>query len=104
MMKNTKIKICGLSRQEDIVYANRVKPDYIGFVFWEKSRRYVNRERAVLLKHALNPDIPAVGVFVNAPCGEVTDLLESGVIDLAQLHGDETEEDIQYRAQVRPVF
>ncbi len=95
-MKNTKIKICGLSRQEDMDYANRVQPDYIGFVFWEKSRRYVDRERAELLRQALSPDISAVGVFVNAPCREVTDLLKGGVIDLAQLHGDETEEDIQY--------
>lgn len=96
MMKNTKIKICGLSRREDIDYANRVRPDYIGFVFWEKSRRYVDRERAELLKQALSPDISAVGVFVNAPCRKVTDLLEGGIIDMAQLHGDETEEDIQY--------
>ena len=96
MTKKTKIKICGLFRQEDIDYANRVRPDYIGFVFWEKSRRYVDRARAELLKQELNPDISAVGVFVDAPCREVTELLESGVIDLAQLHGDETEEDIQY--------
>lgn len=95
-MKNTKIKICGLSRQEDIDYANRVQPDYIGFVFWKKSRRYVDRDRAALLKQALSPDISAAGVFVNVPCREVAELLECGIIDMAQLHGDETEEDIQY--------
>lgn len=91
-----KIKICGLFRPEDIAYANQVRPNYIGFVFWEKSRRRVNREQAALLKKNLDPKILAVGVFVDAPCREVTELLQEGVIDMAQLHGNETEEDIQY--------
>lgn len=105
-MKTTKIKICGLSRPEDMDYANRVRPDYIGFVFWDKSRRRVDRGQAEFLKKALAPGIEAVGVFVDAPCKEVIDLLESGIIDLAQLHGDETEEDIQYikAATAKPVI
>ena len=90
------IKICGLFRPEDIDYANRVHPDYIGFVFWEKSRRKVSPKQAAELRKLLKPGIQAVGVFVDAPCEEIIDLLEGGVIDLAQLHGDETEEDIQY--------
>lgn len=94
--RNTKIKICGLFRPEDIEYANQIKPDYIGFVFWDKSRRHVSRKQAELLKGRLNPGIRAVGVFVDAPCGEITGLLEDGIIDAAQLHGSETEEDIQY--------
>ncbi len=105
-MADTKIKICGLFRPEDITYANQVQPDYIGFVFWEKSRRYVDRERAGLLKRALSPEIQAVGVFVNASCQTVIELLEEGVIDMAQLHGDENEEDILYIKSVtaRPVI
>lgn len=101
-----RLKICGLFRPEDIGYANQVRPDYIGFVFWEKSRRRVSREQAALLKNMLAPGIQAVGVFVDAPCGEVTELLKAGVIDMAQLHGDETEEDIQYIKAVtgRPVI
>ena len=91
----TKIKICGLFRPEDIGYANQVKPDYIGFVFWERSRRYVSRERAAALKEKLNPEIQAVGVFVDAPCEEITALLRDGIIDAAQLHGGETEADIR---------
>lgn len=91
-----KLKICGLFRPEDILYVNQVRPDYIGFVFWEKSRRRVSGEQAALLKKMLAPEIQAVGVFVDAPCGEVSALLEAGVIDMAQLHGNETEEDIQY--------
>lgn len=91
-----KIKICGLFRPEDIEYANRVKPDFIGFVFWEKSKRRVTAGQAALLREKLAPGIQAVGVFVDAPCGEIISLLEKGTIDIAQLHGEESEEDIQY--------
>lgn len=105
-MDGTKIKICGLSRPEDIGFANQARPDYIGFVFWEHSRRYVSRERAGQLKESLSAGIRSVGVFVDAPCDQVVRLLEEGVIDMAQLHGDETEEDIQYikAATARPVI
>lgn len=92
----TKIKICGLFRREDIEYANRVHPDYIGFVFYDRSKRYVSLKQAAELRKSLEPGILAVGVFVNAPCGEIIGLLEDGIIDIAQLHGEETEEDIQY--------
>lgn len=96
MQPRTKIKICGLFRPEDIDFANQIKPDYIGFVFWEKSRRRVDRAQAALLKEKLNPKIQAVGVFVDAPCEEIIGLLEDGIIDMAQLHGSESEEDIRY--------
>ncbi len=101
-----KIKICGLFREEDIEYANQVMPDYIGFVFWEHSRRYVSHEKAAALRSLLKPEIQAVGVFVDAPPEEVVSLLEEGVIDMAQLHGEETEEDIQYLRAVtgKPVM
>lgn len=91
-----KIKICGLFREEDIEYANQVMPDYIGFVFWEHSSRYVSHERAAALRRMLDPEIQAVGVFVNAPPEEIISLLDAGVIHMAQLHGEETEEDIRY--------
>lgn len=101
-----KIKICGLSREEDIHYANQVMPDYIGFVFWEHSRRYVSHERAAALRGLLRPGTQAVGVFVDAPPGEIVSLLREDVIDMAQLHGEETEEDIQYLQAVtgKPVI
>lgn len=87
----TKIKICGLSRIEDIEAANRYKPDYIGFVFAEGSKRRVTKEQAALLKSALDPAILAVGVFVNAPLSEVQELCREKIIDIVQLHGDEDE-------------
>ena len=87
----TKIKLCGLSRPQDIEAANALKPDYTGFVFARKSRRYVSPERARTLREALDPGICAVGVFVREEPEAVAALLESGVIDIAQLHGGEDE-------------
>lgn len=94
----TKIKLCGLTRECDIIAANELMPDYIGFVFAEKSRRYLSPERAVELKRLLRPDITAVGVFVNEAPEKVADLLAKGIIDVAQLHGDEDED---YIARLR---
>lgn len=86
----TKIKICGLSRLEDIDAVNSAKPDYIGFVFAE-SKRQVSFETAKRLKSALNQEIKAVGVFVNQPVEEIIALAKDQVIDVIQLHGDEDE-------------
>ena len=87
----TKIKLCGLSRPCDIEAANELKPEYIGFVFAPKSKRYVTFEKAMELKIQLSPEIRAVGVFVNEPPKNVANLLKNGIIDIAQLHGDEDE-------------
>ena len=88
----TKIKFCGLKRQEDIDFANLILPEYIGFVFAKKSKRYVSPEKAALLKKRLDGRISAVGVFVNEELLQVAELLNGGVIDIAQLHGGENEE------------
>ena len=87
----TRIKLCGLTRPCDIEAANRLKPDYIGFVFAIKSRRYVSPEQAEALKKQLSPEIRAVGVFVSEDPETVAGLLNRGIIDLAQLHGSEDE-------------
>lgn len=87
----TKIKLCGLTRPCDIDMANQLKPDFIGFVFARKSKRYAAPELAKSLKAQLLPGIQAVGVFVNEPVESVAALLENGTIDIAQLHGKEDE-------------
>jgi len=87
-----KIKICGLTREEDIEAVNRILPDYIGFVFFRKSHRYLTAEQAVALKKKLDPRIRAVGVFVDEEKEVVSNLLNHGIIDIAQLHGNEDEE------------
>ena len=85
----TRIKLCGLSRACDIEAANEIRPDYVGFVFAAGSRRCVSPGRAAELKKLLDVQIRAVGVFVDEEPEQVAELLESGVIDLAQLHGRE---------------
>lgn len=87
----TKIKLCGMKRAADIQAVNRLKPDHIGFVFAAKSKRCVTPVQAAGLKAMLDPEISAVGVFVNETPEAVAELLNSGVIDIAQLHGSEDE-------------
>lgn len=87
----TKIKICGLSRTQDIEIVNEFLPDYIGFVFAE-SRRQISDETALILKERLHSSIKAVGVFVNEDMNRIIRLCEQKVIDVVQLHGDENEE------------
>lgn len=83
-----KIKICGLSRTQDIEIINKYKPDYAGFVF-AKSKRQVTPEAARALKAMLSPQIKAVGVFVDEDLQNVISLLKQNIIDMAQLHGSE---------------
>ena len=85
----TRVKMCGLRRAEDIEAANRLMPEYVGFIFAPASRRFVSPEEAAALRQALLPGIRAVGVFVDEDAGSVARLLAEGVIDIAQLHGNE---------------
>jgi len=90
-----KIKLCGLTRMCDIDVANECRPDYIGFVFAPKSRRYLSPQKAAELKKRLSSDILAVGVFVDETVSVAAKLLQKGIIDLAQLHGSESEDYIK---------
>lgn len=83
-----KIKTCGLFREEDINYANELKPDYIGFVFAE-SKRKVGVEKAYNLKNKLDKEIKSVGVFVNDNLDFILNLIREKIIDIIQLHGNE---------------
>ena len=87
----TKIKFCGLSRLCDIEAANELKPDYVGFVFAEKSKRYVDLQTAKNLKQNLNHEIKSVGVFVDEKIGNIINIVNMNIIDLIQLHGNENE-------------
>lgn len=90
----TKVKICGLRRPEDMEAVNEIRPDFAGFVF-APSRRQIDKEQAAYLKALLHPQIPTVGVFVQAACRDMAALYEEGIIDLIQLHGGETEEQVR---------
>ena len=89
-----KLKICGMRRSEDIEMANRYKPDFVGFVFAESPRK-VSYEQAKELSGLLSEDIVPVGVFVNEHMKLIVDLFKDGIIEMAQLHGDEDEKYIR---------
>ncbi|MBQ8176552.1 MAG: phosphoribosylanthranilate isomerase [Oscillospiraceae bacterium] len=88
----TKIKLCGLTRPYDIEYVNGLLPEYIGFVFAPKSRRYISHEKAKQLRIMLDSRITPVGVFVDEKIEAVADLVKREIIDIVQLHGNESEE------------
>lgn len=83
----------------DIEYANRVKPDFVGFIF-ANTRRKISSAQAKQFREALDAEIPAVGVFVNEDISVITSLVQNGCIDLIQLHG---EEDADYIRRLREV-
>lgn len=83
------IKICGLKCENDILYANKLKPDYVGFVF-AKSKRQIDKYLAKDLINKLDRNIKTVGVFLNDPAGTVKEIAEFCKLDIIQLHGDES--------------
>ena len=92
LKKRTRIKICGLTRPEDIQAVNEAKPDFAGFIVeFPKSRRNVTVDQLRQLRKKLDESILPVGVFVNAPVELPAQLLNEGTIALAQLHGQEDE-------------
>ena len=93
----TCVKFCGITRARDVETINALHrrypktPLYVGFVFYASSKRAISASQAMQLKSLLAPDISTVGVFVNEQPAAVASLLNSGVIDYAQLHGSEDE-------------
>ena len=94
-----KIKLCGMMKPCDIEYANRVKPDFVGFIF-ANTRRKISAAQAKQFREALDAEIPAVGVFVNEDISAITSLVQNGCIDMIQLHG---EEDADYIRRLREI-
>ena len=89
---SVRVKFCGLSRFPDIEAVNELMPDYAGFVFWDKSKRYVTPENAEALRRGLSPKIEAVGVFVDESPEIIAEICGRGIIGIIQLHGHENEE------------
>ena len=89
-----KIKICGLKRLEDVEIVNKYKPDFVGFVFAD-SKRKVTLNLARQMKQNLDDSIQSVGVFVDAAIDEILEIHKRGIIDMAQLHGSESDEYIE---------
>lgn len=102
----TYIKMCGLKRLCDIEAVNEIRPEYIGFVFYKKSKRYITPEQALEFKNQLSPGIKAVGVFLDEEAENVVKIIESGAIDIAQLHGSENDDYISFlrRRTEKPII
>lgn len=88
-MQRTRVKICGITRSEDLSAAIAAGADAIGFVFYPHSPRCVTLEMAHRLAQAVPPFVTRVGLFVNADAGFVREILATVAIDLLQFHGDE---------------
>ena len=81
-----KIKICGLKFESNIIDLSKLEPDYMGFIFWEKSKRYVKSSTPNLS----NMKIKKTGVFVNAHFENIMDKINIHKLEAIQLHGQES--------------
>ena len=89
------IKFCGIRRLEDVRAVNKTLPDLAGFILVKGRKRYISSEKVRELRRELDPSIKVVGVFVDEDIEEVKRLLTEGIIDIAQLHGNESGEYIR---------
>src|SRR3990172_6068653 len=98
-----RVKICGVLSPEDAAAAANAGADAVGFNFYPQSPRFVMPDRVRQIVDALAPGVVKVGLFVNAPCDEVSRTFDRLGLDLVQLHGDEPPE---YLAELsgRPVM
>ncbi|WP_172198914.1 phosphoribosylanthranilate isomerase [Niveibacterium sp. COAC-50] len=88
-MSRTRVKICGLTREEDVDAAVGAGADAIGLVFYPPSPRFVSIERAKQLSRRVPPFVSIVGLFVNPEPADVRAALDAVPIHLLQFHGDE---------------
>ncbi len=87
------VKICGLRRPEDVAAVADLAPDAMGFVFWDKSRRYAPPETMAAAVAGIPAGILRVGVFVDAPRAHIRDVIRQLGLNVVQLHGSESPED-----------
>lgn len=90
MSRNTKVKICGLTRAEDVRVAVDAGANALGFVFYPASPRFIAPETAASLIRGLPPFVMSVGLFVNANLEELQNVVATAPVQLLQFHGDET--------------
>ena len=90
------LKICGVTRLADAERLAKLKVAALGLNFWPSSKRYCSPENASTISSHVAGDILRVGVFVNNSLPLAIELIDECLIDIVQLHGDETEEDILF--------
>lgn len=86
----TRVKICGITREEDALAAAEAGADAIGLVFYAKSSRNITIEQAKRIVAGLPPFVVSVGLFVNPAAAEVEAVIRQVGLDLLQFHGDES--------------
>ena len=86
----TPVKICGITNEEDALYAAKLGAAALGFIFYPASPRYIKPEYARKIVSVLPDDLVKVGVFVNENVAEIKRVMEYCGLDMIQLHGDET--------------
>ena len=91
-MHRTRIKICGLTREGDVMAAVAAGADALGFVFYRQSKRWIAPNAAAVMMAAVPPFVTTVGLFVNATVEEVAATVALVPVSLLQFHGDETPE------------
>ena len=91
-VSRTRIKICGITREEDLAAAVQAGADAVGFVFYPPSKRCITAQRARELADLLPPFVTATGLFVNLPADEVRAIADTARLQLLQFHGEETPE------------
>jgi phosphoribosylanthranilate isomerase len=87
---HTRIKVCGITRLEDALVASRLGVDAVGFVFYPKSPRYIDPDKAAAIIRQLPPFVSAVGLFVNPTQDLIAEVLQKVPLGVIQLHGDES--------------
>ena len=99
-----RVKICGITNAVDALAAIDAGANLLGFNFYAKSPRCISEGDAAIIRSQLPKKIKAVGIFVNTSAAEVAALCKSLKLHAAQLHGDETPEDVAELASSLPVF
>lgn len=104
-MSPLKLKVCGMRNANNILTIANMNPDFMGFIFYKNSPRFVGHDFET--PNRLNKNIKRVGVFVNADFEEITSAVQRHQLDMVQLHGDETIElcrKLKSQVQVIKVF
>lgn len=95
------LKVCGLKYPENIKQVEQLKPDFIGFIFYPESKRFVGDD---FIMPAISREIKKVGVFVNASANYIIDKVDEYKLDLIQLHGNESPAFCEVLNHVIPVI